>query len=431
VSEPVPAASTTRVRFALGGVLLVGLLLNAVGISWGLPTVSKGTWAYDELSPRDSPFEVRAHHGGRYPPLHYWLLGAAYAPVKLLDKTGVVDLSAREMDHVLRLVGRSVSILMSVASLWLLYRLGTLALGRPEPAILAAALMALSPTYVYYSKLTNLEVPYVFWFLVAAIFSLRILEHHRMRDYLGFGLAALCSITTKDQAFALFVLPSFAFPFLLAKRERGRSNRRQATSFLLDPRLLLPAGLSLVGFVLVHNLVFDWSGFLHHIWMMTGPATQSFAEHPPTLAGHVAMAWQAVGHIRFVLGTSAALAACGGLLLLVRERRNRALWLLLFAVSYYLLFITPLRYHYDRFFIPVGAILSVFAGHLLWRLARPEGSHLLARRIVVVAVFLVAMVRVVVLDAAMVHDTRYEVERWAAEKKAASFPGSRSDGKER
>jgi hypothetical protein len=416
--EPVPRASSKRIQGALLGILLLGLVLNAVGISWGLPTPFSMTWAYDELSPNDRPFEARTHHGGRYPPLHYWVLEAAYWPVELLDKVGAIDLSKERMRDVLRLVGRSVTILMSLASLWLLYRLAILVLGRKEPALLAAGLMALSPTYVYYSKLMNVDVPYCFWFLVAAIFSLRILEHHRTRDYIGFGFAALFAITTKDQAFALFVLPSLAFPFILAHHEKGRADLRGVGRFLFDRRLLLPAGLCIVGFIVIHNFAFDWNGFLHHIWMMLGPETQRFSEHPPTVMGHLAMAWQAVGHIRFVLGTGAALASVVGIWMLARERRYRAIWLLLFPVSYYLFFITPIRYHYDRFFIPVGAVLAIFAGHVLWQLVSAEGSLLVARRLVVAVALAIGLMRVVVLDAAMVRDTRYEVERWSAEQEA-------------
>ena len=131
MSESRLGASEGRVRYVLGGVLLLALVLNVIGISWGLPTASRGSWAYDEISPRDSSFEARARQGGRYPPLHYWLLGAACAPLELLGWAGVVELSVAETRYVQRLIGRGLSVMMSLASLWLIYHLAALALGRP------------------------------------------------------------------------------------------------------------------------------------------------------------------------------------------------------------------------------------------------------------------------------------------------------------
>ena len=65
--------------------LLLGasLALNLYGISWGLPSVQG--WAMDELLPAQVLEGMSRHFSGgwydKYPPFHYYLLAAAYAPV--------------------------------------------------------------------------------------------------------------------------------------------------------------------------------------------------------------------------------------------------------------------------------------------------------------------------------------------------------------
>ncbi|MDX1382659.1 MAG: glycosyltransferase family 39 protein, partial [Thermoanaerobaculia bacterium] len=339
-------------------------------------------------------------------------LSGFYAPVDAFD------LPAGESRNVKRLVARSVTVLMSLAALLVLYRLGIAVLRERAPAVLATAILALSPTYVYYSKMANLEIPYLLWILVAVLFSVRILRHHRPRDYWGYALASLAAITTKDQAFGLLVLPSLALPFALARHRDGALGPRGVLAALVERRLILPGLASFAGFLVIHNVVFDLAGFRHHLWMLLGPGSQPYQEHPNTLIGHLTMAWQALLQVGFVMGALAAVAAVAGVWLLARKRRGIALWLLLFPLSYYLFFITPIRYHYDRFFLPAAAILSVFAGLALWRLATAGSALRFAGRGLLGLVLLLGLYRVVVLDAALLTDTRYEAERWTAEQRA-------------
>ncbi|MDX1384588.1 MAG: glycosyltransferase family 39 protein, partial [Thermoanaerobaculia bacterium] len=324
-----PSVPPGRAHRVLAGILVLSAALSLVGMSWGLPTPFSGTWAWDELSPDDRPTLARTHHGGRYPPLHYYVLAAFYAPVDWLDLPEVESTNAK------RYVGRSVSLAMSLAALLVLYRLGLATLRAPGPSLLAVAVLALSPTFAYYSKTANLEVPYLLWLLVAVLFSVRILRHHRRRDYWGYALASLAAITTKDQAFGLLVLPSLVMPFALARHRDGAIRPRGVVAALLDRRLILPALTSFLAFFVIHNVVFDFEGFRHHLWIMVR-GSGKFREHEPTLAGHLAMARQAVQHVGFVMGVPAALAAVGGLWSLAREHRRTAVWLSLFPISYYL-----------------------------------------------------------------------------------------------
>jgi hypothetical protein len=86
--------------------------------------------------------------------------------------------------------------------------------------------------------------------------------------------------------------------------------------------------------------------------------------------------------------------------------------LLLSALSYYLTFIVIVMYHYDRFFIGICLVLAIAAGVWLDRWTR-EGLPYRRLRLALVSVAIVyGAARVISLDALMLNDSRYYVERW-------------------
>src|SRR5262245_30745699 len=109
--------------------LLVSLGLNAWMVTWGLP--STAGWAPDELLP-SAVLDARArgYSGGwfdKYPPLHFRLLGAVYAPVAGPARAGT-PVPRGVYDRLFR-VGRWVSVVMGVGVVLLVYLCGLRLLG--------------------------------------------------------------------------------------------------------------------------------------------------------------------------------------------------------------------------------------------------------------------------------------------------------------
>src|SRR6185503_3930893 len=74
-------------------VLALSLGLGAWGLGYGLPNIY--SWAQDEIIPAEVLEALARRFAGgwhsRYPPLHYGLMGAAYAPVLLASPPAVVS----------------------------------------------------------------------------------------------------------------------------------------------------------------------------------------------------------------------------------------------------------------------------------------------------------------------------------------------------
>jgi hypothetical protein len=405
--------SARGARRALLLILGASFALYATAIGWGLPGL-RG-WAPDEIEPQVVLAGAEAGFAGewtrRYPPLHYRLLAGLYGPVGLTAER--LGLDRQESHQWLFLAGRWLSVLLATATIWLVYRIARQFHDR-FVSCLAAVGAALIAPLAYYAKTVNLEVPYLFWFALSLLFYVRILRHHRLADYLAFAVAAACSVGSKDQAFALYGLPLLLLPMFLCLHRRTVEGRTGgAWRAFLDRRLLWAAVAGTVAFASIHKLPFDLEGFRRHIEQMlsiSGPA----AEFDASWSGHLSLAATGLRFAVFDLGLPLSAAAIGGAALALGRQRWTELSLLLFGVSYHLLFIALIRYSYDRFYLPVALVWAIFAASgLAWLLRRPRLPAALAW-IVLIAVVGHAGLRAATVDAMMLADSRYAAERWLA-----------------
>lgn len=414
---------------ATGLVFGATLALHAPGATWGLP--SAYGWAPDELIP-ETVLDGLAHGfaGGwtsKYPPFHQMLLGLFYLPVlwsRGLDAAQPVpgDVYAR-----LFLIGRTLSLLMAAGAVALVYDCGRRLLDR-RGALFAALLTATLLPFGFYAKLANLDVPYLFWALASLRFLLCAVERPRRRALLGFGVTAVLALATKDQAYGLYAL---CVPLLALDYARARRGGRHATSGLSGRDLLAAALAAALTFVLAFNLVFNWSGFVAHVGLITGAASEDFQLFPATLAGQVSLARQTAANLAFVFGPP-ALAVCllgvgavcvrrvtGGLAPLNLQRGRpddrRLAWLLFPAVSYYATFVAVVLYSYDRFLLPVAVLLAFFGGRVLSEATAWPGWQGRLGRLVALVVVGYGAARCASLDALMLNDARYAAERFLRE----------------
>ena len=278
-------------------------------------------------------------------------------------------------------------------------------------ALLATALVASMAPFVFYAKLANLDVPYVFWWTLSLLFFVRCLKRRHGADLVLFALTAVLASVTKDQAIALYVL---TVPLVLAARWRQGGPRA-----LGGADVLAAAAGATVLFVVLHNLLGNWEGFRSHLALITGSASQDFREWSGDARGQLGLLVQTVRHVRFTLGTPAFAVCLGGLVVYRREPLLRAL--LVPGLSYYIFFIALVLYSYDRFTIPLGVLLAFFGGRLL---SAAIARH---RRIgwgVVAALLAYGGARAFAVGHLMVHDARYSAEAWLRENAGDSLVGA-------
>ena len=398
---------------ALPLIVLASLVLNGTALWWGLPV---GSWPPDELSPKDVAVAVSTHFSNgwyqRYPPFHFYVLAVAHAPMWLLERAGMLEPDGLPGDTLRSVVGRLVSLCAGAGTLWLLFLCGLRLVGS-RAALMAVVQFALVAPFVYYSKTANLDVPYLFWFALAFWYLLRFLDSVRLSDVLGYAAAATLSICTKDQAYGLFALPSLLIAHRLWQSHRDERHSLPWLRALVDRRLLIGVMFAMAIFAAAHNLLFNMRGFMAHVDIILGSASQGYRMFPSTLAGEQALLSLTLRMIRTALGWPITVAFALGFVRAwwTPAMRRVALLLTLPSLSYYLTFVAVVGYNYDRFLLPVFFVSAMFGGLAVERwLARPRGRP--------VAIALLAgalaytLLYVASIDILMLRDSRYTVERY-------------------
>jgi len=405
-----------KIRFsAIHAVLLLSLCLSLIGIWWGLP--SYRGWAPDEILPSrvlegmDQWFSN--NWADKYPPLQYYLLSLLYLPFVLLQKLKVLDLSQISIYTALFSMGRLLSAAMATATVYLVYRCG-LEIYDKRSSLFAALITALIVPFVYYSKTVNLDVPFIFWFVWSVFFFFRILKTHAAKSYGLFALTAACSICTKDQAYALYILPPLVILLSrwLEQKKAGRS--RAFVSALFNRNNLYALALAVSAFLIIHNLLFNAQGFLNHFRMITGPLSQDYKIYENTLSGHLRLLWATLRQIQFCHGWP-LLVVCGfGLIASVLRTKKNLLLLAstAFAFSYYLFYINIILYNYDRFNIPICIVLAFFGGKALSGAMGTAQKFAAGKRAGLFLIFGFSFLYAASVDVMMVKDSRYHIERW-------------------
>ena len=413
-------------------VLLVGVL-HAVAMGWGLP--GSDGWDNDGIAPRDFlPGLAETFTPGHfytYPPLQLAIVAVLTLPVTLVAVVRAPALTlasvVREIIEVpymtaMSIVARVIVLAMSLGIVLAVARLaeeiraaelgldpareprvGASAYDDPRirrAGICAALFVGLNASLTYYGKVSNLDVPYLFWGTWALVYLARAIRGQRSWRT-GFILAAL-AVTTKDQAYALFLLslPIYLVRAVILDRKRVRE-------------LAVASAIALALLLVIDGAVFNPSGFRARIGFLLGPASQDYAEYASTWDGRRRLLLDAAESFQLQYPFAMLLFVGVGL----RHLRRSALGALplLVALSFTIAFEMATRRTEARFLLPQAIMLAVYGGAGLeaffWNARR---ALRWGGRAVAVVPLALGLFRAVSVDVNMLHDPRYAAEEWLA-----------------
>ncbi len=397
-----------------------------VTLGWDLPG-SHG-WDNDGIAPRDL-FGGLANnlvpgHAHRYPLLHYLVLGLFCLPVLVIAALGgPLDANALR-DRVLSVpvmtsvsvVSKLVAAAMAMLSVVVLARIVRRTVGE-RAGRFAALFAATNLTFAFYGRVSNLDVPYLFWTVLALDRLLDIADTGARRDHLAFGALVAASVATKDQAYASYVLVLPLYLFVTLRGARAELHKR----FMM---LLWVALATFVVYGLASGALLNPTGFAKRVAELRGPASQDWRAYSKDAAGLLA-------NIRAVLARQPAdfwplpvlaLAYAGGIVALFRRSRvGEPLAVLRFlpflaGLSNLLFFALVVGRSEHRFLLPFGFFQSAYGGiaadELVARLGPPR---LRTAGVVALAAGLAwAGLRSFAVHLTQLGDARWEVTRFLA-----------------
>ena len=372
-------------------------------------------WAPDEVTPKHALYAAGEWFSGGwtflYPPFHFYLLSILVSPFMALASWNWLDLWAPDTENVMHVISRVFTVLMAGLLMVVTALIARRDLGQGR-ALLAALLLLTVPSFVFYSKTTNVDVPYLLWVAVSMLLFLRAAETRAVVDHAALGAAVALAVTTKDQAYGFF--PGAAAVLLwLAWRETSQrlSITRRVMATALDRRLWAGAATCLVLYVSLVGIIWNPQGVRGHFDLVL--TAESFRMFPRTPRGFIELAWTTAGLLPSTLGPLCTAFGLIGFFVALRSAdRFRSLLLLLpLALSYAFFVIGLIGYVYDRFLLGLAIVAVLFAALGL------DSTFRLIPRTTMRAAFvalclLVGLAQPVLINWRIATDSRLKVEAW-------------------
>jgi len=348
----------------------------------------------------------------RYPPLHFYLLSLFYLPVYFLNALKILTVPGLPMNTIFFIIGRLISVFMGTFIVFMVYLCGCEIIDK-KSALFASLITALTPPFLYYSKTSNVDIPYIFWFIIALYFFIRILKYHRTYDYIFFASTAVFSICTKDQAYGLLILIPFIIIYSYHRHNRAHGKPNNWVKSLFNKKTIsaLIIGTSL--FALIHNFIFNFQGFKKHLLLIIGPA-KGERIFSGSILGFINMSIYTIKQLNFILGWPILIICILGFIYALTRKKKYSVtfWLLVPGISYYLSFIFIIGKDTLRHLMPIYILMSFFAGLGLSSFLFSSKKLKIIKYALVILLFVNSAIYSLSVDVMMVSDSRYYVEHW-------------------
>ena len=338
----------------------------------------------------------------------------------------------------LRILGRALSVLADVATVWVVFKLGVSAYSR-RVGVLSAAFASIAVIHVQLSHFYTVDTLLVFFTVASIYFLIRVSKYGKLKDSLlagmliGFGLATKISLLP-----ILFPFVVAHFFYLISAIETGESRNGDLLRLVqsLIRNAVIGIAASVAAFIVVQPyVILDWSQFLGDFTEQSEmvrrirdyPYTRQYVDTTPYLY-----------HLRQLttwgLGLPLGITACVGLLyfsfrglgirqsiyylsfgvlipaiILImwsnvvaivfasvvavvavlisgffRTREFRQDALLISWVIPYFLIVGALDVKFSRYLLPVTPFLVIFASKMIWSLWDKAGAKLTLSKLVIV-----------------------------------------------
>lgn len=361
-------ANPIILRMLLILIILLAFGIRFYGIKWGLPLEDRFHYSFhpDERKKLNVVMGMSLSKLDLNPnwflkgTLQFYVIGAALKAFSFAGLTKLKPIlfyfdNPKEYGK-LYLVGRSVTILISILSIYLIYLIGKNAFNY-KVGLLASFLTAILPAHVVNSIYMKTDIPMTFWVLLAFLFSLKIVHTGAFKYYLLTGLAIGFATATKYTAVpAIFLLPISHYLYF------KNSSSPSSENYFINKGLLTGFLLVFLGFLIgcpYSILAFnEFFAELHSQYLyQVNPFLDSLDRGP--------VFWQYLTRIfLYAMGLPFLFLSYLGGLYALKKRTKYDLLILAFVIPYFII-ISFGSWTTIRYSIPLLPFFMIFIARLI------------------------------------------------------------------
>jgi len=419
-----PASSAA----SIAAIVALGIALYLPGIRWGIPGLV--SWSQDTIAGfrtlgavEDWPHDWK----GRYPPLHYLILRAAYEPVlrhwnataqRTIDPvSGKAELALPHPPKVgtLFLVAGLVSAAMAIAAGVGLRAAALHFTNRSDVGLAAATFLMIGADFTFFAHLGNVDVPSICWFCWGLYFYARLLRSRGRIDAFFLGLFTAAATSTKDAVGAAYIGMAIVLWMTEAFDQYDRAREglgKAAWRTLCVSRWWIGLAAFAAPYFFANGVFVNLEGFAGRIRYWAGLSSGDTLLRELRHEDYFALGVETVRQSASGIGWPMLAALIPALVYALRCHTRITLQCLVPAVAYYLIIIAPSRFVYARFLFPMFALAAIPFGMAAIAFLRNARIPLAARFVTTTLVLVPTIAYACAVDAEMNRDTRYAAEDW-------------------
>jgi hypothetical protein len=351
---------SAKIIVELAVIVACWAMIVLTSLDWGMPNPGSAAVDAGFAVPTWKPIDMMAGNTYAYPPLQF-LIWEAVAPASAMRPSDRGDYAQAFSERLLKF--RLVVALMVLGSALMIYAGGRLLLHLEHYSPLPALLFLTNPMSVYYSHTTNMDQPYVFWWLASCVVFAAVnrrFENTTMPRLIAgnsaFGILMAASFCTKDHAYGLYLIPLFVF---CGWHLRHRHLRARVVA--AGAAWSLAFGLAVTG---VYTAIGGIVPFQKHfVWITNEGSGSRFTEYGSGIAGRINLFF--AGFIDLLIVVDWPMIAC--LIIasaILRKRltsaamRNAVLLTALVYLSYHVAYLQVIRFSFDRYYLAFVVFIS-------------------------------------------------------------------------
>jgi 4-amino-4-deoxy-L-arabinose transferase-like glycosyltransferase len=342
-------------------ILTIALAVRLWGIDFGLP------YLYHPDEPNKILIAQRMFKTGDLnphyflkPTLFIYLNALAYVPFFLLGKILGIFTQPADIHYPIILMmgvgfaptpkavltGRLLTTIFALANIFMIYLVGKSIKGKSSVGIIAAFLLAISPTNVEHSRYITENTFLVFFILIVTWAAIKIFRFARLQDYILAGLATGFAVSSKYPGIIIAIVPFLAHII------------NPTAKYFKDYKLYIGFLVIIIGFLITTPYaVLDYPKFLEDtLYEVNHYSTGHPGMEGNSLLWYIEYMWKTSGIIYLI----AIAEIFRGI-----ANRSRVTILLTSFVAIYFLFISSFTVRNDRTFLPLTPFLFLLAASFI------------------------------------------------------------------